>query len=114
MLEQERRRVSSVLLVGLLVGAIALVYVASYLFLTLGGAYAGSVYGLRVDKDGKTISAPKWYSWAPVGFEADGEWNGALALIYLPLYGLDARYWHTDDLSALGVYPVRRHPADVP
>ena len=89
-------------------------YVVIYAIMTLGGAYAGNVYGLRAGPKGEAIEAPKGYSWAPLGFEVDGEWNIALMITFAPLYWLDTRFWHTDDLSYRGIYPIRRHPVDGP
>lgn len=94
---------------------VVLLYVVSYLILTLGGAYAPSTYGLRVDKDGKTISAPKWYSWAPMGFAGEHDhWSMMVALFYCPLYVADRTWWHTDDRQFSGNYPIHLHPADIP
>lgn len=63
-------------------------YVGSYLFLTLQGAYVPGVYGL---------SGPKNYRWAPRHFvRANKTFKYELVYFYAPLYILDFRNWHVD------------------
>jgi len=78
-------------------GLLACIYLVSYFVMSINGRYEPGVWGLN---------GPKWYVWAPAGFVHEFEWNGPVMLMYYPLYELDRRYWHRDDDSHSGKYPV--------
>jgi len=81
----------------LVFGLLVCIYMASYFLMSVNGRYEPGVWGL---------SGPKWYAWAPAGFVQEFRWNDPLILMYYPLYELDRRYWHRDDDSHSGKYPV--------
>ncbi|MEZ5327350.1 MAG: hypothetical protein R3F19_20055 [Verrucomicrobiales bacterium] len=91
------------------IGAVFLLYAASYCVLSVNGHYQPFLFGLVQVPDGTAIMAPKGggYRWSPkMLFSNDGS-PRFLAYIYTPLYVLDFRLWHTDDLVHSGDYRVK-------
>ena len=84
----------SIALVALLV-----IYVGTYLRLSVTGRYEPASIGLN---------GVKSYAWAPAGFVTDYKWNSAPELIFVPLYALDISFWHTYDLAGSGRYPINK------
>lgn len=74
-----------------------LVYISSYLALSLQGRYEPELIGVGVVKQ---------FGWAPRGFVTDFRWNYTLIAIYFPLYLLDTRLWHTTEAASSDRYPV--------
>lgn len=87
------------------IGCLLLVYLASYLFLTLHGKYEPYVIRLHDNNS---------YAWAPRGFVRDYKWNRFHLAFYLPLYCLDVQFWHTRAKAPSGLYPLDRPPTLVP
>lgn len=109
----KRSRIGRTILIVIGLLMVLLAYALSYYVLTLQGAYVPSEFGLRQGPGGTTICAPKWYAWQPAGFaRADGSWGRIVPTVYLPLYLIDRKWWHTDDERFSRKYPVRLHPAD--
>jgi hypothetical protein len=79
--------------------ALLVIYLSSYLCLSLGGRYEPAGIGLN---------GVKSYNWAPRGFVTDYRWNRAPEAFYLPLYAVDILFWHTIDAADSGHYPVNR------
>ena len=64
-------------------------YVVSYLPLTLQGVYGWGAIG---------TNGVKWWTWYPKGFGFENPVQSIfLRTFYMPLYGLDLEYWHTND-----------------
>ncbi len=61
---------------GIVVLTLLVLYVGSYVALSVGGRYEPGAIGLN---------GVKSYAWAPYGFVRDYKWNSALMRIYLPL-----------------------------
>ncbi|TWT85979.1 hypothetical protein Pla123a_07870 [Posidoniimonas polymericola] len=70
--------------------AVLLFYLGSYLVLTLQGEYQPTAVGLN---------GPKVVNWTPRGFFSanDMEWNLPLLTVYAPLFYADNRWWHSED-----------------
>jgi len=73
------------------------IYVGVYAILSLEGRYEPAAWGL---------DHVKWYAWAPRGFVQDFQWSRPLMLTFAPLYYLDTRFWHKEEDSHSGKYPV--------
>ena len=71
---------------GIVVLTLLVLYVGTYVALSLGGRYEPAGIGLN---------GVKFYAWAPRGFVTDYVWNHPLMCLYLPLYGLDIHLWHS-------------------
>ena len=87
--------------------ALLVVYVGSYIVLSVFGQYEPTVWGLFEVK-GKTVYAPKYafYEWAPYGFvNEDLHWNHKICFPFLPLWAIDQRIWHDTDSRWKGKYP---------
>ena len=78
-------------------------YIGSYLALSLQGRFEPSAIGLN---------GVKWYACAPRGFVTEFQWNSNLQTVYLPLYVLDTKLWHTSDDAYSDRYPINEIPAD--
>ena len=78
---------------------LALIYVGTYVVLSLAGRYEPAGWG---------SGGVKWYAWAPRGFVRDYRWNRALMCTFFPLYYLDTHFWHTHDAADSGDYPVNK------
>ena len=74
---------------GIVVGLLAmlLLYVSSYVALSLCGRYEPLVFG---------ADGPKryGYGWVPAGFGGPAQLHSIPCTIYYPLLGLDWKYWH--------------------
>jgi hypothetical protein len=84
---------------GVLFTALVL-YVGSYVVLSLGGQYVPSGWGL---------GWVKWYAWAPRGFVSGPEGidqNRFPQAFYYPLRILDVRFVHTSRKAYDGNHPV--------
>lgn len=90
-------RLARKLVIGIALGLILLFYVGSYALLSSHGRYEPAAFGLN---------GVKWYAWAPSGFVENFRWSPNLIRVYLPLYALDCRFWHTWDEAEDGVYPI--------
>ena len=77
--------------------AMLLLYVGSYLFLSVRGRYEPGGIGL---------SFVRWYDWAPQGFVTGYQRNTAAYMFYWPLWTLDMRFWHTPDKAYTNGYPI--------
>jgi hypothetical protein len=77
--------------------ALLIIYIGSYVALSIGGCYEPYCIGL---------GGVKCYAWAPHGFVTDYKWNTMLMIVYHPLMVLDERYWHTYDYQFSGKYPI--------
>ena len=84
-------KVLSIVLLTLL-----LVYVGTYVAISVDGCYEPVAIGLN---------GVKAYGWAPHGFVTHYTWN-RWPLFYLPLWSLDNRAWHTEAKVFSGRYPV--------
>ncbi len=74
-----------------------LIYIGSYVLISSGGCYEPAAIGLN---------GVKWYLWAPYGFVTNYKWKRWPMILYLPLWGLDMRFWHTQEKVWSGQYPV--------
>jgi hypothetical protein len=72
-------------------------YLGSYLLLTLRGRYEPVTIGLN---------GANAYAWAPENFTHDFRWDRFKIAFYLPLYCLDAQFWHTRAAVRTGRYPM--------
>ena len=72
-------------------------YIGSYIILSKRGCYEPAAIGL---------GGVKAYGWAPRGFVDGYIWNRWPMIVYLPLWSLDMRFWHTDKKVWSGEYPV--------
>ena len=101
-----KKRISAAKWLGVMAG----LYVASYIPLTLQGAYGPSMWGLA--KGGGM--RPRVYDWAPAGFYDTSRRmfaDGFVSAFYAPLWKLDKRYWH-DKMLPEPEDP--QHPAEFP
>ena len=87
----------SVKLLGIPLLILLLIYIGSYVLLSSGGCYEPAVIGL----DGV-----KAYDCAPRGFVDGYVWKRWPMIIYLPLWSLDMRLWHTQEKAWSGQYHV--------
>ena len=76
-----------------------LIYVGSYLMLSISGRFEPEAIGLN---------GVKWYAWAPRGFVHDYRWRKSLRTVFIPLWIADTHLWHTSDKAGGGRYPVDR------
>jgi len=83
--------------IGIVLGLNMLLYVGSYALLSSCGRYEPACIGLN---------GVKWYEWAPSGFVENFRWSPNLLRVYLPLYWLDSRFWHSSDRAEDGVFPI--------
>jgi hypothetical protein len=83
----------------IILALLLIVYIVSYLALSLQGRYEPGAIG---------TSGVKWYEWAPSGFVTDHKWNRLLICPYYPLYLFDCRYWHTENEADGNKYPVNK------
>jgi len=72
-------------------------YVVSYLWLSMNGRFEPEAIGL---------AGVKLYGWAPLGFVHEYKWNHSLQICFLPLWVLDAKFWHKSDDALIGKYPT--------
>jgi hypothetical protein len=86
------------LLILILLLVLIATYVGVYIGLSANGQYIPTVFGLN---------GVKWYDWAPRGFVKDGQWNGRVMVVFLPLWKLDRRSWHTPQTEPNDKYPFR-------
>jgi hypothetical protein len=72
---------------GIVIGLLAMVllYVSSYVALSLCGRYEPLIFG---------ADGPKWYGWIPAGFGGPAELHTIPCTIYFPLLVLDRKLWH--------------------
>ena len=84
--------------VGLVFGVLLVLYVGSYLGLSLRGRFEPWV---------ATMAGVQLYAWAPEGFVHGGKWNAPLVLFYLPVMRLDWAFWHQS-----ARFPDSRYPID--
>jgi hypothetical protein len=76
-----------------------LIYVGSYLILSVNGHFAPGATG---------TNGIKWLEWVPAGFSEGFRRRRPVYWSYLPLWVLDQRMWHVEDGSARSLsYPVR-------
>ena len=93
-----RRRTIFRVLLGVL-----LIYLVSYIGISLRGYYEPFAYGPIQGPDETYIMAPKsvfGYRWNPFGTDtmdpdADHEWAFKLSRVYAPLIFIDLKIWHT-------------------
>ena len=69
----------------------------------MAGRYEPAVIGLN---------GVKWYAWAPKYFVSDFNWNQTPETIFLPLYYLDIKFWHTEHRSYMDIYPINEVPVE--
>jgi len=77
--------------------SLAILYAGLYLTLSLGGRYEPATIGL---------SGVKSYMWAPRSFYEDMTWQRTPEVLFLPLYFLDIKLWHTSNAAYSGDYPL--------
>ena len=77
--------------------AFILLYVVSYIVLSLNGQFEPSLIGTNGVKE---------YSWAPSGFVNDYKWNRAYRNTFLPLWFIDTHCWHQWNDAYSGSYPI--------
>ena len=76
---------------------LGMLYVASYLVLSLPGTYGAMSYG---------AGGPKFYCWYPKGFHFHHARGKALTVFYYPLWRFDNTLWHSPRHLRSGAYPV--------
>ena len=76
---------------NLLLGA--MVYVGSYVVLSLGGRFEPSTTGLR-GVEGSVAISVRTFIWKPAGFSNHFKTRWSLVYFYLPIYFLDIHFWH--------------------
>lgn len=92
----KRRRLK----IGLrVVAGMLVIYTATYLWLSLRGRYEPEVFG---------SNGVKSYLWAPEGFVTDSVRNKQLSYLFLPLFIMDIRLWHTFERAHTSDYPINR------
>ncbi len=66
------------------------VYISIYSILSSNGIFRPACIG---------TNGVKWYSWVPYGFVDDKySFNEGIATIFTPLWYLDKRFWHTENM----------------
>ncbi len=91
------RIMRSVKVFGIPLLILLLIYIGNYVSLSSGGCYEPAAIGL---------GGVKAYGWAPRGFVDGYVWKRWPMTIYLPLWGLDMRFWHRQDKVWSGQYPI--------
>jgi len=87
------------------VAAMLVLYVGTYICLSVSGRYIPSEIGPGAD--GKMHA--KWYYWAPAGIFTGFRLHPSLLYFYAPLWTADRAYWHCDGYSFMtGRYPTSK------
>ena len=82
--------------VSLVLILLLVIYIGSYVVLSVGGCYEPAAIGL---------GGVKAYAWAPRSFYVGNQWQRC-PMIYAPLFILDRQLWHTQEKSWSGQYPI--------
>jgi len=105
----------------LLIAVLLAMYPLSYLVVSMNGYYDPGSLGLAQGPGNTAVFRSKFgYSWLPFEGHCDlSDFRGApdkamLSAFYHPLLLLDQRWWHTEELSESGRYPVRHGLAGTP
>lgn len=90
---------------------LVVLYIGVYGVLSIFGRYEPYRWGIA-DKNGKMLSIPKGYEWAPYGFVSDLGWKVGMVYLFLPLWEIDRFTWHDADKYGTLNYPIYEQKED--